>query len=183
MAQGLPKKYAKMGFKKGWKEYKKTQAYRSKAVKSRKAPKKSKGGKKTMPKGRGKKNKAKGGKRRGLAYALGFRKGRYKISSGIIVLGGTSPLFISSVKSGGETYNALDYLMGNVPGTDSYTAAQKIEHALRSASHVAVGYGWGDATNTVNAGLGGKIILVGIGAKVIGNRVINPMIADSPLQL
>jgi len=27
---GLPKKYAKMGFKKGWREYKKTNAYKSK---------------------------------------------------------------------------------------------------------------------------------------------------------
>jgi len=28
---GLPKKYAKMGFKKGWKAYKKTPAYKRKA--------------------------------------------------------------------------------------------------------------------------------------------------------
>ena len=27
---GLPKKYAKMGFKKGWREYKKTPAYKKK---------------------------------------------------------------------------------------------------------------------------------------------------------
>lgn len=32
---GLPKKYAKMGFKKGWREYKKTAAYKRKAKKKR----------------------------------------------------------------------------------------------------------------------------------------------------
>lgn len=32
---GLPKKYAKMGFKKGWREYKKTAAYKKKASKKR----------------------------------------------------------------------------------------------------------------------------------------------------
>tara|TARA_Y100001951_G_scaffold102994_1_gene110854 strand:- start:479 stop:697 length:219 start_codon:yes stop_codon:yes gene_type:complete len=30
---GLPKKYAKMGFKKGWREYKKTPAYKRKKKK------------------------------------------------------------------------------------------------------------------------------------------------------
>jgi len=30
---GLPAKYAKMGFKKGWKEYKKTRAYKAKQKK------------------------------------------------------------------------------------------------------------------------------------------------------
>ena len=30
---GLPKKYAKMGFKKGWREYKKTAAYKRKKKK------------------------------------------------------------------------------------------------------------------------------------------------------
>jgi hypothetical protein len=30
---GLPKKYAKMGFKKGWREYKKTAAYKRKKAK------------------------------------------------------------------------------------------------------------------------------------------------------
>lgn len=38
---GLPKKYAKMGFKKGWREYKKTPAYKRKQ-----AAKKKKGGRK-----------------------------------------------------------------------------------------------------------------------------------------
>ncbi len=33
---GLPKKYAKMGFKKGWREYKKTSAYKAKAAKKEK---------------------------------------------------------------------------------------------------------------------------------------------------
>ena len=32
---GLPKKYAKMGFKKGWREYKKTPAYKRKKKKGR----------------------------------------------------------------------------------------------------------------------------------------------------
>ena len=32
---GLPKKYAKMGFKKGWKAYKKTPAYKRKKKKGR----------------------------------------------------------------------------------------------------------------------------------------------------
>lgn len=32
---GLPRKYAKMGFKKGWKEYKKTAAYKKKANKKK----------------------------------------------------------------------------------------------------------------------------------------------------
>jgi len=33
---GLPKKYAKMGFKKGWKEYKKTTAYKRKLAAKKK---------------------------------------------------------------------------------------------------------------------------------------------------
>ena len=32
---GLPKKYAKMGFKKGWRAYKKTRAYKRKKKKGR----------------------------------------------------------------------------------------------------------------------------------------------------
>ena len=32
-SRGLPKKYAKMGFKKGWREYKKTAAYKRKKAK------------------------------------------------------------------------------------------------------------------------------------------------------
>lgn len=32
---GLPKKYAKMGFKKGWREYKKTPAYKRKKKKGK----------------------------------------------------------------------------------------------------------------------------------------------------
>jgi len=35
MARGLPKKYAKMGFKKGWREYKKTQRGRSTKARKR----------------------------------------------------------------------------------------------------------------------------------------------------
>jgi len=33
---GLPKKYAKMGFKKGWREYKKTAGYKRKAKAAKK---------------------------------------------------------------------------------------------------------------------------------------------------
>jgi hypothetical protein len=33
---GLPRKYAKMGFKKGWAAYKKTAAYKKKAAKKKK---------------------------------------------------------------------------------------------------------------------------------------------------
>lgn len=39
---GLPKKYAKMGFKKGWREYKKTDAYKRRFGKTPKAKSKSK---------------------------------------------------------------------------------------------------------------------------------------------
>lgn len=39
---GLPKKYAKMGFKKGWAAYKRTPAYKNKQAKKKKASKKRK---------------------------------------------------------------------------------------------------------------------------------------------
>jgi len=43
---GLPKKYAKMGFKKGWEEYKKTAAYKKSKKKSKSARKSKKKSKK-----------------------------------------------------------------------------------------------------------------------------------------
>lgn len=108
MARGLPKKYAKMGFKKGWREYKLTKA----------------GKKKTKRKTSRKTTKRKTTRRRGTSRATGGRRVR-KLTIPLALAAPAANLIFGKDASGisvmdelqnGRVGPAMDHLVGTLTG-------------------------------------------------------------------
>jgi len=181
---GLPKKYAKMGFSKGWKAYKATK-------KGSPANAKRKGS--TMTKSK------KSGRRSGNKLQRFFGISRSGIKIGKAITGGSLiaiPLVPCQVASDQKSYSPLQILIGSGPigantlGTRAAMAVNAAAWNVAGMTPIGVSGAVGTGSNTAaptgyltaSESVCGYGIATGIGLSLAGS-FINPAIAGSPVKL